>query len=76
MLRSALVIIDITVIVLHLPDLIINTVNYIRLVQINDPGKSFDLRKVVTSGLKILLASNLVYFSKQISTYFYKQEKD
>ncbi|ERJ57877.1 hypothetical protein [Sphingobacterium paucimobilis] len=76
MLRSALVIIGITVIVLHLPDFIINTVKYIRLVQANDPSKSFDLTNVETSALKIILAYAMIYFSSQISTYFYQTNKD
>lgn len=76
MLRSALVIIGITVIVIHLPDFIISTVKYIRLAQANDPSKSFDLTNVETSGLKIILAYAMIYFSSQISTYFYQTNKD
>ncbi|MDR2283819.1 MAG: hypothetical protein LBE37_11445 [Sphingobacterium sp.] len=69
LLKSALVIIGTTVILLSLPGLILATVKYINLVQTSDPNKSFDLTNIATNGLKILLASALVYFSNQITHY-------
>ncbi|WP_133586146.1 hypothetical protein [Sphingobacterium yanglingense] len=70
LLKSALVIIGTTVILLSLPDLILATVKYINLVQTNDPNKSFDLTNIATSGLKIILSLGLIYFSAPISLYF------
>lgn len=70
LLKLALIIAGITVILLNLPDLIVATVKYIKLVQTNDPNKSFDLTNIATSGLKIILSLGLICFSNQISLYF------